>query len=132
MKGQSSMEFLAYISLSMFMLATLYTVMADKQTETFQQQAQDRAYSVAEKVSFNLEMALVQGEGYSRVISLPQNIAGQEYDVLVTDRLIRVNRSSDSLVQSTRYRGRNISFSSEDSNIFRVKHNETGVFMIEQ
>lgn len=132
MKGQSSMEFLTYVSLSMFMLAMLYNVMADKQTETFQQQVQDNAKAVADKVAFNLEMALVQGEGYSRVVSLPRNIAGQRYSVLVTDGLIKVNWSSDSTIESTRYIGKNISFTSEGSNVFRVKNNETGVYMVEQ
>jgi len=64
--------------MSMFMLAVLYTVMADKQTETFQQRSQDNAKAIAEKVSFNLEMALVQGQGYSRVISLPESISGKQ------------------------------------------------------
>lgn len=132
MKGQSSMEFLTYVSLSMFMLAVLYTVMADKQTDTFQNQLQDNAQGIADKVAFNLEMALVQGEGYSRVISLPENVAGQEYSVLATDGLIRVNWSSDSIVEPARYRGRNISFTSDGTNVFRVKHNQSGVFMVEQ
>lgn len=132
MKGQSSMEFLAYVSLSMFILAVLYGVMADKQADTFQQQAQERAISIADKVSFNIEMALVQGEGYSRVISLPQNIAGRNYTVLATDGLIRVNWSSENTIEPTRYRGQNISFTSDELNVFRVKHNESGVFMVEQ
>jgi len=132
MKGQSSMEFLAYVSLLMFMLAVLYNVMADRQTETFQQQVQDNAKGVADKVAFNLEMALVQGEGYSRVISLPRNIAGQSYSVLATDGLIKVEWASDSIIESTRYKGRNITFDSNGSNIFRIKNNETGVHMVEQ
>lgn len=132
MKGQSSMEFLAYVSLSMLMLAVLYTVMADRQADTFQQQVQSNARGVADKVSFNLEMALVQGEGYSRVISLPEAIAGQEYSFLVTDGLIRVNWSSGRVVESTRYSGQDISFDVDSSNVFRVKNNESGVFMVEQ
>lgn len=132
MKGQSSMEFLAYVSLSMFMLATLYTVMADKQTDTVERQVQDNARGIADKVAFNLEMALVQGEGYSRVISLPQNVAGQEYNLLATSGLVRVKWPSGSVIESTRYSGRNITADSNGSNVFRVKHNESGVFMIEQ
>lgn len=132
MKGQSSMEFLAYVSFTMFMLAALYGVIADKQTETFENQVQDEAKNIADKVGFNLEMALVQGEGYSRVISLPQNVAGQEYSVLATDGLIQIKWAMDSTVENTRYKGRNISFNSSGSNVFRIKNNETGVFMVEQ
>lgn len=132
MKAQSSMEFLAYVSLTMLMLAVLYSVMADRQADTFQQQAQTKANGIAEKVAFNLEMALVQGEGYSRVISLPQSIAGQEYDVLVTEGSVRVNSSSTDVVESTRYSANDMSFTSDSSMVFRVKNNESGVFMVEQ
>lgn len=133
MKGQSSIEFLAFVSMSMFMLAVLYTVMADKQAETFQERSQDNAQAIAEKVSFNLEMALVQGEGYSRVFSLPETIAGNKYNILIDGGTTRISWSSENMLGSTRYTGEKINTTVEDgSNVFRVKNNESGVFMIEQ
>jgi len=133
MKGQSSIEFLAFVSMSMFMLAVLYTVMADKQAETFQQRSHDNARAVAEKVSFNLEMALVQGDGYSRVFSLPETIAGNKYNILIDGGTTRISWSSESVLGSTRYTGKKINTTVEDgSNVFRVKNNESGVFLVEQ
>ncbi len=133
MKGQSSIEFLAFVSMSMFMLATLYTVMADKQTETFQQRSYDNAQAIADKVSFNLEMALVQGEGYSRVFSLPETIAGNKYNILINGGTTRVSWSSENMLGSTRYAGGEINVTVEDdSNVFRVKNNESEVYLIEQ
>lgn len=133
MKGQSSIEFLAFISMSMFMLAVLYTVMADKQTETFQQRSQDNAHAISNKVSFNLEMALVQGEGYSRVFSLPENIAGNKYNILIDGGTTRVSWASSSILGSTRFTGEKINVTVNDrSNVFRVKNNESGVFLVEQ
>lgn len=132
MKGQSSMEFLALVSLSMFMLAVLYTVMADKQVETFQEQSQENAEQIANKVSFNLEMALVQGEGYSRVFSIPQNIAGKKYSLEVEDGVVKVDWGDSDILRSSRFHGRDINVTVNDSNIFRVKHNQTGVFLVEQ
>mgnify|MGYP006280337415 CR=1 FL=1 len=127
------MEFLAFVSMSMFMLAVLYTVMADKQAETFQQRSQSNAESIANKVSFNLEMALTQGEGYSRVFSLPENIAGNSYNVLIDGGTIRVSWSSQNMLTATRFTGQEINFTvKDDSNVFRVKNNESGVFLIEQ
>jgi|GEM_PF-710337 hypothetical protein len=132
MKGQSSIEFLAFVSMSMFMLAVLYTVMADKQTETFQQRSQDNAKAIAEKVSFNLEMALVQGQGYSRVISLPESISGNKYSMLIEGGTTRISWSSENILGSTRFTGEKINFTVEDgSNVFRVKNNNSGVFLIE-
>lgn len=133
MKGQSSIEFLAFVSMSMFMLAVLYTVMADKQTETFQQRAQDNARAISEKVSFNLEMALVQGQGYSRVFSLPETIAGNKYSILIDEGTSRISWLSQNYIRSTRYSGDRINVTVEDnSNVFRVKNNQSGVYMIEQ
>lgn len=133
MKGQSSIEFLAFVSMSMFMLAVLYTVAADKQVETFQQRSQDNARAIADKVSFNLEMALVQGEGYSRVFSLPQSIAGNKYNILIDGGTTRVSWSEENILGSTRFTGQRINLTVEDdSNVFRVKNNESGVFLVEQ
>ena len=131
MKGQSSMEFLALVSLSMLMLAVLQAVIVDKQSQTFQERAQGDARAVADKVSFNLEMALVQGEGYSRVISLPGNIAGRNYSVQVTSGAVRVDWGEDVLIRSTRYTD-DLTLAVDDSNVFRIKNNETGVFVVEQ
>jgi hypothetical protein len=133
MKGQSSLEFLAFVSMSMFMLAVLYTVMADKQAETFEKRSQDNARAILDKVSFNLEMALAQGEGYSRVFSLPENIAGNNYNVLIDGGTARISWSSSSVLDSTRFTGQKINFTVEDSsNVFRVKNNGSGVFLVEQ
>lgn len=133
MKGQSSLEFLAFVSMSMFMLAVLYTVMADKQAETFEKRSQDNARAILDKVSFNLEMALAQGEGYSRVFSLPENIAGNNYNVLIDGGTARISWSSSSILDSTRFTGQKINFTVEDSsNVFRVKNNGSGVFLVEQ
>jgi len=133
MKGQSSIEFLAFVSMSMFMLAVLYTVMADKQAETFQERSQDNAEAIAEKISFNLEMALVQGEGYSRVFSLPETIAGNKYNILVDGGTIRISWLSEEVFGSTHYSGEKINITIEDdSNVFRVKNNESGVYLVEK
>lgn len=132
MKGQSSLEFLAYVSMSMLILAVLYAVIADKQADTLEMQQRENVESISDKFSFNLEMALVQGEGYSRVFTLPGGIMGNNYTVELGSGGANVYWKDNSLYHLSRYQGNpmNVSVDS-DSRVFRVKHNASGVFLIE-
>lgn len=132
MKGQSSMEFLSMVSISMILLAGLTTVMAAKQQDTADYQANNNAELVAEKVSFQIEMALVQGEGYSRVFTLPGGIAGNNYTVELGNGGSNVYWGDNSLYRLSRYQGDDMIISVNGENrVFRVKHNESGVFLDE-
>ena len=132
MKGQSSMEFLSMVSISMILLAGLTTVMAAKQQDTADYRATNNAELVAEKVSFQVEMALVQGEGYSRVFTLPGSIAGENYTVELGNGGSDVRWGEDSLYRLSRYQGEDMSISVNGENrVFRVKHNQSGVFLNE-
>lgn len=132
MKGQSSIEFMSMISISMILLAALTTVMASKQKDTADYQATNNAEMVAEKLSFQVEMALVQGEGYSRVFNLPSGIAGSNYTVEVGNGGSEVRWSDKSLYRLSRYQGERMEVSVDgQNNVFRVKHNESGVFLSE-
>lgn len=132
MKGQSSMEFMMMISLSMIILAALTTVMAAKQQDTMNFQSEKNAEFIAEKTSFQVEMALVQGDGYSRVFSLPGTVSGENYTVEVGQGGVTVDWGDGSIYRLSRYQGDRLSISaSSDSRVFRVKHNETGVFLVE-
>lgn len=143
MKGQSSLEFLAMVSLSMIILASLYSLMADKQQDAVDFQQRETVNYVADKVSFELEMALVQGEGYSRVFSLPGSIGGEDYKVNVSKGALEnasvnsgrilIGYEGNSISRLTRYQGRGTEFEvNQDSNVFRVKHNSSGVWIVEQ
>ena len=130
MKGQSSMEFLSMISLSMIILASLYSVMAAKQEDTLDYRQERTAERVAEKVSFEAEMALVQGVGYSRVFSLPEGIAGDDYEVVIGDGSVEVNWSYGLIYRLSRYQKEDIKLEPGDSSrVFKVKHNESGVYI---
>lgn len=132
MKGQSSMEFLSMISISMILLAGLTTVMVSKQQDTVDYQSTSNAEFIAEKVSFQIEMALVQGEGYSRVFTLPGGIAGSNYTVELGKGGANIYWSDQSLYRLSRYQGDSMSIRVDsDSRVFRVKHNSTGVFLSE-
>lgn len=132
MKGQSSLEFLAYVSMSMLILAVLYAVIADKQADTLEMQQRENVESISDKFSFNLEMALVQGEGYSREFSLRSGISGQTYTIETVPGNVNITWPGGSELYPTRYEGRKIELDINDSKTLKVKNNETGVFVVEK
>lgn len=118
--GQSSMEFLAFVSLSALMLAGFHSAMVTKQGQVFEYQNTKTAERVAEYVSFQAEMALVQGDGYSRVFSLPERLGGRPYTVELFNGTTRVRWGNQSAIQPNRYRGKKIEISTGETNVFRV------------
>lgn len=129
--GQSSMEFLAFVSLSALLLAGLHSVMVSKQAEALDYENRRTAEKVAEYVSFQLEMALVQGEGYSRVFSIPDRIAGEPYRVELYNSTTRLVWSNESVIQPSRYAGAQLNITTEDTNVFRVVNRDGEVTIVE-
>ncbi len=132
MKGQSSIEFLTLISLSTLVLAGLYGVMVSKQGQANEFNNRQTADLVAEKVSFQVEMALVQGEGYSRVFSLPDEIAGRSYNVTVREGSTIVDWGEESHLRPALYEQREINITTRDNNIFRIINSGEGISIVEE
>lgn len=132
MKGQSSLEFLSMVSLTMLILAALTGLMTAKQQDTINYQAERNADFIASKTSFQIEMALVQGEGYSRTFSLPGGIKGSNYTVEVGGGGVDVEWQDSSIYEISRFQGEEIEINVDrESNIFRVENNRSGVFLVE-
>lgn len=116
----------------MVLLAVLTTVMVSKQQDTLDYRANQNSEQIAEKVSFQVEMALVQGEGYSRVFTLPADIQGANYSVRIGGGSTEVFWRDHSYYHLSRYRGEDMRIKINDrKRVFRVKHNETGVHLLE-
>lgn len=127
-KGQSSIEFLAYVSLSMLMLAVFYGVVAQKQALTINSKVDQEAKRVGEKFAFEVEMALVQGEGYSRIFSVPTQISGYNYTITLQEGFAIVEWNNRTRTVDSRYPGAEIKVSpSSGNNVFKVKNNGTVV-----
>lgn len=122
MKGQVSIEFFIYFSISLIVLAVLFTTAADKQVETFNYRENARIGSIADKVAFEVESAQAYGSGYERSFSLPREIYGDEYSVNVTDGFVTAGVGDTTTTASSRYSGREISLKSEEGP-FEVKNN---------
>jgi hypothetical protein len=132
-RGQSSLEFLAMVSMSMIILASLYSLMAQKQQDTASFQQDKNAEYISEKVAFEIEMALVQGEGYSRVFSLPSAIGGSNYSVRAGNGEVFTEWDDGSIYRLSRHQGDDITLNvDQNSQVFEVKHNSSGVWIVEQ
>ncbi len=132
MKGQSSIEFLTLISLSTLVLAGLYGVMVSKQGRANEFNNRQTADLVAEKVSFQVEMALVQGGGYSRVFSVPDEIAGGSYNVTVREGSTIVEWGEKSHLRPALYEQREINMTTKDTSVFRIINNGEEVVIVEE
>jgi len=119
-KGQSSLEFLSMVALSALMLAILHGVMVEKQSAVVEYENTRNAEIVARQTAFQVEMALVQGEGYSRVFSVPEKMAGADYTIEVRDGGSAIEWRNNTAIVSSRYEGDPLYLNSSESNTYRV------------
>ncbi|MFB6190811.1 MAG: hypothetical protein ABEJ64_00105 [Candidatus Nanohaloarchaea archaeon] len=129
-QGQSSLEFLAFVSMSALLLAALYGVMSTKQTEAFRQQNTEKAQRIAEQVSFQVELALIHGDGYSRVFPVPSRIGGSSYTVELFNGTSRVSWANQTVLQPSRYEGEEINITTRSGNVFRVVNQDSEVTFV--
>lgn len=123
-KGQSSLEFLAFISISAIVLAGMYGVMASKQEDAYEYSQQRNAQKIAEKTSFQVEMGLIQGSGYSRAFSLPSEIGGSPYNVSIVNESVLVEWRDQNTRRSSLYASDEINITTKNTNIFKVLNKE--------
>lgn len=123
MKGQSSIEFLSLVSMSALLLAAMYGLIAAKQNQLATNEEIQASESVAEKASFQVEMALIQGEGYSRVFNVREQIRGSYYNLTIGDGEAIVRYDEEIVVEPARYQGSDITLSSRSSTVYRVVNN---------
>lgn len=131
LKGQTSMEFFFLFGLSMAILSVLFGAISQKQSAVFERQNSEIGRQVANNVGFQAEMALVQGEGYSRSFFLPSAIAGTSYNVSVRNGTVYVGWRDRFVTEGTLYVGKPLKFNTSATNEFKVKHNGTGVHIVE-
>ncbi len=126
MKGQVSIEFFTYFTISLLILAVLFSAVADKQVEAFDFRENSLASNIGSSYAYELEQAENYGSGYEREFELPREIFGSPYNVTVDSGFVIVSWKTDDIVLSSRIT--NIS-SQDDVKIrsnngpFRVKNN---------
>lgn len=114
------------------MLAMLYGVMVSKQVEVNQYQNQQTAEKIIDRVSFEVEMALVQGEGYQRNFTIPSEIGGENYKINISSGSGVMNWSNETIIVSSRYYDDSIIVDSEGKNQYQVSNTGGNVSLNEK
>lgn len=101
MKGQISIEFFIYFTISLLVLAVLFTAVADKQVEAFEFRESSLASNIGTSYLFELEQAENYGNGYERDFELPREMFGSSYNVTVDNGFVIISWKDKNLVQSS-------------------------------
>lgn len=68
-------------SIALLMFSAFFTVFSQRQISAGNLQNQRTAASIADKVAFELDLALTEGSGFSRTFELRDSIGGNPYTV---------------------------------------------------
>lgn len=99
--GQSGLEFLVTMALALLLFTATYSVFIEKKQLADQNQRQQDAEEIADKTAFNLDLALTEGNGYSRSFELPQDIDGEDYNVTIGEEIVLVEYLETSTLATT-------------------------------
>lgn len=128
LKGQSAIEFLIYISITLLILTILTGSISNKNQETQEFQEIKNAEKVADLISKELETAMIAGNGYSRNVTVPNNINGREYNVSQFNNNIIIELVGKNTTYSspTKFSGQ-ITINSEIATTYRIQNNQNEV-----
>jgi hypothetical protein len=122
MKGQVSIEFFIYFSISLLVLSVLTNSVVNRQVETFEYRESSEINSMGSKLAFELENAQNYGEGYERGLNLSPEIGSNNYSIEVLEGFVLVGYGNSSLTIPSRYTGREFTVNPENSP-FKVVNN---------
>jgi hypothetical protein len=78
-KGQTAIELLTLLSITILLFSAFYLIFSAKSSELLEKRINIYAKAIAEKTAFELNVALLQGENFSKYFELPQNVFGLNY-----------------------------------------------------
>lgn len=111
MKGQVSVEFVAYLSFTLLISAILISVLYDKQTNFIQSEQEREAEELASKVSYLAEYSLTQ-KNTSFTAQLPLSVESNSYNVTIEPGMTRVKVQDEVFRSINNYQGREINLKS--------------------
>lgn len=100
-KGQSGVEFMAMMALSLLLFSGFFGYFVDQQVAAFDTRQQRIAADTASRVAFQLDLALIQGDGFSRRFDLPQTVAGAPYNVSVLNGTVLLEYEGSDVIAAT-------------------------------
>ncbi|MFB6294174.1 MAG: hypothetical protein ABEI97_00280 [Candidatus Nanohaloarchaea archaeon] len=101
-RGQSSLEFIVMLILVLLVFTSFVTLFSGKHVDALERERRRIALSVADRAAFELDLALVEGEGYSRTFELRESIGVQDYNITVNGTTVLLEYGDgDSVLSST-------------------------------
>lgn len=92
--SQTGIELLMFFSIAMLIFSTVYTIVSEKTIHAYDSKSNSEAIELSEKIASEINTAVSEGDGYSKNITLPNNIFGSEYAIEVDEGsvFVKVNR----------------------------------------
>jgi len=82
-KSQTGLELLMFFSIAMLIFSAVYTSIFEKTKNVYDSKSRSEALEISEKIASEINTAVSEGSGYSKNITLSNNIFGEEYTVLI-------------------------------------------------
>lgn len=82
-KAQSSIELLLFFSIALLIFSVVYTTVFEKTRNVYESNSRSQAIEISEKVAAEINTAVSEGNGYSKNITLPNDIFGAGYTVSI-------------------------------------------------
>lgn len=89
-KGQASLEFMTMTVLLLLVFAGVYDALATQEIQAAESQVQLQAAATADRVAYELDLALAEGDGFYRTVQLPQEIGSTPYNISVANGSVRL------------------------------------------
>lgn len=100
-KGQSGIEFMAMMALSLLLFTAFFGFFATQQNAAFDVREHRIAANVADRVGFQLDIALIQGDGFERRFRLPETVRGAPYTVSILNGTVIVEYEGSDVLAAT-------------------------------
>lgn len=89
-KGQASFEFLVVITFLSIMFAAAIPTLGDRQIAITERGVSQQGAAIADRIAYEFDLAMAQGDGYYRSFELPKEIAYSSYNVTVGNGTVLV------------------------------------------
>lgn len=89
-KGQSSIEFLTLVIFAMVLFVLFYGEVLKKNNEVLINKIDAEGSLIADKVANEVNIALTQGDGYSKEFMLPGKVYSYEYNISTSSNMVFV------------------------------------------
>lgn len=103
--GQTALELLIMLTLIILFFSVYYTLFSIRSAETIEKRANFFAKGIADRIAFEVNLALTQGENFSKYFEIPETVLGNDYSISIENissgKLIAVNVNNESFYAFT-------------------------------